>query len=76
MNHVLDACAMLAYLRGENGAAVVASSLSNPTIICYAHAINLAEVYYDFMRQGNEQIARQAIAVLVADGLCPILFIR
>jgi hypothetical protein len=39
MDHVLDACAMIAFLRGEPGADVVAGLLSNPDHNCYAHAI-------------------------------------
>lgn len=69
LHHVLDACAMLAYLHGEPGAAAVAASLSDRTVVCSAHAINLAEVFYDFLRNADERTARQAIAVLIADGL-------
>lgn len=69
MNHVLDACAMLAYLRGEHGAAVVASLFYDPDETCYAHAVNLCEVYYDFLRRTDEPTARQAIADLITDGV-------
>jgi uncharacterized protein with PIN domain len=44
LNYVLDASAMVAYLEGEPGAAVVASILADPTAICYAHSMNLCEV--------------------------------
>jgi PIN domain nuclease of toxin-antitoxin system len=66
---VLDASAMLAYLRGENGASIVVTLLNNPEETCYAHAVNLCEVYYDFLRRTDEYIARQAIADLIADGV-------
>lgn len=69
MNYVLDACAMLAYLKGEPGAQVVAALLTDPAHVCYAHAINLCEVYYDFIRRSDEPTARQAIADLLADGV-------
>ena len=69
MNHVLDASAMLAYLRGENGASTMDALLRSSTEICYAHAINLCEVYYDFLRVSNPHIARQAIHDLLADGV-------
>lgn len=69
MNYVLDACAMLAYLKGEPGAQVVAALLTDPAHVCYAHALNLCEVYYDFIRRSDEPTARQAIADLLADGI-------
>jgi PIN domain nuclease of toxin-antitoxin system len=69
MNHALDACAMIAYLRGEVGGTVVDGFLKTPTDTCYAHAINLLEVYYDFIRKHNEPIARQALKDLAAAGV-------
>ena len=69
MNHALDACAMIAYLRGEPGGTVVDGFLNNPADKCYAHTINLLEVYYDFIRKHNEPIARQALADLAAVGV-------
>ena len=48
MIYILDACAMIAFLRGEAGAEVVAEILRDPGDQCFAHAINLCEVYYDF----------------------------
>lgn len=69
MTHALDACAMLAYLKGEPGALVVDALLRDPNEACCAHAINLCEVYYDFIRRADERTARQAIADLRADGV-------
>jgi uncharacterized protein with PIN domain len=69
VNHVLDASAMLAYLKGEAGAPLVDALLKNPAEPCYAHAINLCEVYYDFIRRSDERTAREAIADLLADGV-------
>jgi len=69
VNHVLDACAMLAYLKGEPGAEVVATLLADPEGACYAHAVNLCEVYYDFLRQSDERTAREAVSDLLADGV-------
>ena len=45
MNHAFDACAMIAYLRGEPGGAVVDGFLNTPADRCYAHTINLLEMY-------------------------------
>jgi len=69
LNHALDACAMLAYLRGEPGGTVVDGLLQSPTDTCYAHAINLLEVYYDFIRKHNEPTARLALKDLAEAGV-------
>ena len=69
MNYALDACAMVAYLNGELGADVVATLLADPNNVCYAHAINLCEVYYGTLRATDEPTARAAIATLYADGV-------
>ena len=69
MNHVLDACAMIAFLRGESGADVVSEILRDPTSRCFAHAVNLCEVYYDFLRASNTKTARSAIKDLFAIGV-------
>jgi hypothetical protein len=50
VQYALDACAMIAYLRGEPGGEVVDGFLTTPGTTCYAHTINLLEVYYDFIR--------------------------
>ncbi|MFC1716559.1 PIN domain-containing protein [Candidatus Poribacteria bacterium] len=63
MTCVLDACAMIAFLRGEEGADAVTSLLLNED--CMAHAVNLCEVYYDCLLRGdNESTARELIADL------------
>ena len=70
MIYVLDASAMIAYLRGEAGADVVETALIealiNPATQCVAHSINLCEVYDDFYRAGGEPAAKGAIADLEA----------
>lgn len=53
---------MIAYLRGESGADVVEHALgANGGAPCIAHAINVCEVYYKFMRVSGEDEARSAI---------------
>ena len=69
MNFVMDACAMIAYLRGEDGSEVVESILMKEENRCVAHAINLCEVYYDFIRALNEETAHKAIVELQTVGL-------
>jgi predicted nucleic acid-binding protein len=63
---VLDACAMIAYLRNEKGAEVVDDFLTSGEMDCYAHAINLCEVYYDFIHVSGESAARWAMDALRA----------
>ena len=58
MSTVIDASALIAFLRDEPGAGVVENVLSAPEK-CYAHALNLCEVYYDFFRASNQNAARR-----------------
>lgn len=54
MANVLDACAMIAYLRDEPGADRVEALLLDKNNLCVAHAVNVCEVFYDFIRaEGN-----------------------
>ncbi len=69
MIYVLDACAMIAFLKGEAGADVVEKALLEQGSQCMAHAINLCEVYYDFHRAGGESAADNAIADMRTLGL-------
>lgn len=61
---VLDASAMIAFLRDERGGSVVETFLTDGMDTCVAHAINLCEVYYDFFRSADEATAKAAIADL------------
>jgi len=67
--HILDASAMVAYIAGEPGDAVVTALLSDPAATCYAHSVNLCEVYYDTLRATDERRARQVISTLFSDGV-------
>lgn len=69
MDKALDACAILAYIRKETGGDVIANMLKDPTVTCYAHAINIVEVYYHYLRLFDEATANQAIADLETDGV-------
>lgn len=60
---------MVAYLTNEPGEQVVAALLTNPSAKCYAHSINLCEVYYTLIRKTNVPRARQGIISLYADGV-------
>jgi len=69
MIKVLDACAMIAYLRGEPGAEIVEALLLDKSNQCLAHVVNLCEVYYDFLRAKDEASALGAIAYLNSVGV-------
>ncbi len=69
MIYVLDASAMLAFLRDEPGADVVEAALLDTESQCLAHAINLCEVYYIFHRDSGERDAENAIEDLRALGV-------
>jgi len=66
---ILDACAMIAYLRGEEGSEAVAQYLIQEPSTCQAHAVNLCEVYYDFLKAAGEVVAKAAINDLLSVGL-------
>jgi len=68
---VFDACALIAFLRGEPGSEVVEALLVERRGQCHAHAINLCEVYYDFLRASGEATAQQAVADLLTAGVLP-----
>ncbi len=61
MIYVLDASAMIAFLRDETGADVVSAALADAGSRSIAHALNLCEVYYDFHRASGESVAESAI---------------
>ena len=60
---------MIAFLCNEKGADVVERIVTAPGNQCFAHAINLCEVFYDFFRSANEADAISAIADLAAAGI-------
>jgi len=69
MSFVLDACALIAYLRDEPGAAVVEEVLLQNETPRLVHAVNLCEVYYQFLRATDERTAQRALAELHLTGL-------
>lgn len=69
MIFVLDASAMIAFLRDEPGADLVAEVLLDSGSQCYAHALNLCEVFYDFHRASGREEALQAIDDLARVGV-------
>jgi len=69
MIHVLDACAIIAFLRDEAGAAVVEECLAMEPPVCMVHAVNLCEVYYDFVKRSGEEAAAAAVDVVRSIGV-------
>lgn len=60
---------MIAYLKDEDGAEVVEERLAGDEGSCLAHAVNLCEVYYDYLRDEGEEAAVTAVETLAGDGL-------
>ncbi len=59
---------MIAYLKDEDGAEVVERYLAGDEE-CIAHLVNLCEVYYEYLRDEDEEAATSVIEDLKGDGL-------
>jgi predicted nucleic acid-binding protein len=62
MIYVLDTSAVIAVFQAEKGAEVVRNTFAIPGSRHVIHAVNLCELYYDYLKRGDERRARQAIA--------------
>ena len=71
MIYALDGSALLAFLYDEPGAAMVEGLLLDAGNTCFAHAVNLCEVFYDYYRAGGEVQAQNALARLLAASVLP-----
>jgi predicted nucleic acid-binding protein len=60
---------MIALLRKETGHEIVRVLIEDIDQTCYAHALNLCEVFYDFARAEGETDAEQAVADLLSIGI-------
>ncbi len=69
MIYVLDASALIAYMRGEPGGELVLSVLLDSENTCVAHALNLCEVYYEFHRTLGEADADRILEELRTVGI-------
>lgn len=71
MIYVLDACAMIALVNGEEGSEVVDEVLTDRANTCYAHALNLCEVYYDVIRRSrsSEDVVLSVVDDILAAGV-------
>ena len=66
--YVFDACAVIALLQAEVGAALV-SELLGARQRCLLHAINACEIYYDLYRRDGQEIADGLQEVLAGYGI-------
>ncbi|MGK7945603.1 MAG: type II toxin-antitoxin system VapC family toxin [Microcystaceae cyanobacterium] len=64
MRIVLDACAVIAFFRNEEGADVVRETINDQDSDLMIHVVNLCEVYYDFYRDIGESRTEQLIQEL------------
>jgi len=69
MIYVLDASAIIAWLRNEAGADVVDNALRDVNTQCLVHSINLCEVFYDARRNASEAHAQAVVSDLAAIGV-------
>jgi predicted nucleic acid-binding protein len=69
VNYVLDACALIAYVRGESGNLVVEDVLLDSRSSIAMHAINACEAYYDFVRTDGHALAEAVIGDALSAGV-------
>jgi PIN domain nuclease of toxin-antitoxin system len=69
VNYALDASAMIAFASAEPGGAMVEELLADRRNQCFAHAVNLCEVYYDACRRIGAEAASQLISDLAGSGV-------
>ncbi|GHV35187.1 hypothetical protein FACS1894187_07350 [Synergistales bacterium] len=65
--YVLDACALIAYLNGENGGVLVKSTLieaAKGNVSIRMNKLNLLEVYYDDYRAHGKEAANVMLEVV------------
>ena len=61
MKIVLDACAVIALVKNEQGADIVEEYLLNDDYECMIHGVNICEVYYGFFRSESEAFAQEIV---------------
>ena len=66
MKYVLDSCALIAFIRDEDGADVIEQILLDGASTVMMHAINVCEVYYDCLRTVGKQQADRVVDSLAA----------
>lgn len=69
MRYVLDACALLALIKKEDGALTVRQALEAGNNVCLVHAVNLCEVYSDCLRCYGNDSTEKLLADFIEAGL-------
>lgn len=69
MIYVLDASAIIAWLRDESGADVVDDATRDVNSQCLVHSVNLCEVFYDAHRNAGEAHAQAVVSDLATIGV-------
>ena len=69
MRYVLDACALLALVKKEDGALLVRQALESEHDVCLVHAVNLCEVYYDCLRCYGYDLSEKLLTDLIETGM-------
>jgi len=65
--YVLDACALIAFLRNEDGAEIVSTILNDAVeneVKIHMSYINLLEVYYDIYRSAGQEKAKYELDMI------------
>ena len=57
--YVIDACALIAYLRKEKGGGKLRELLKDSYNRFFMHSVNVGEVYYDSLRVSGKETARE-----------------
>lgn len=69
MKYILDSCALIAFIRDEDGACAVEEILLDGSATVMMHALNVCEVYYDCLRAAGAEHAERIVASLVSGNL-------
>lgn len=69
MKYVLDACAVIAYVRDELGGELVEDYVGRQSSNIAIHAVNLLEVYYKLATFGGEAAANDVMRDMAALGI-------
>jgi len=70
--YILDACALIAYINGEQGEDVVFNclqGLSEGSVLLLIHKINLLEVYYNLYRDHGKILADEMFIDVITSGI-------
>ena len=70
--YILDACALIAYINGEQGEDVIfdcLQGLCDGSVLLLMHKINLLEVYYNLYRDHGKILANEMLFDVINSGI-------